>query len=161
VSLDELLIAVQAAEPAADWVKYYRANTSSGWKLHVYAETTADVVEIARRLVPVAETREVDIKLATGRQLKDPDPLQRVKGAVAYLPRRQTASADREAVVAAFAGYRHSSHGVPGERFAGNGVSERFELLYDPGRDVSLAEYRRLYRPAQWTTDAGPEIPDR
>ena len=121
----------------------------SGHKLHVYCEDVGDVAEVLDRVWPVVEARGLGCKAGTSRLFghAEDDP-QRNKGVTIWLPRRDTDSADIDAVVETLDGYA-KDRPIPGDVYVGNGVSRRFDLARDIGRDRRKESMFKEYRPAQ------------
>ncbi len=129
------------------------ADTMSGYKVHVYCDTLDDVMEAWKRVGPVVGERKLYAKLATEHHLATAGERQRHKGVTVYFPHRATAQQDTRAIVKAMEGFRHDET-VIDDTYMKNGVSWRFELSSDPGRDVNLDEYEKLYN------SAGREAPN-
>ncbi len=123
------------------------SDTMSGYKVHVYCDTLDDVLEAWKRVGPLVGERKLYAKLATEHHLATAGERQRHKGVTIYFPHRATAQQDARAIVQAMEGFGHSE-AIIGDAYMKNGVSWRFELALDPGRDVNLDEYEQLYNSA-------------
>lgn len=128
----------------AVWREATPCDTQSGYKLHVYAETRADVEQILSLTKELAGTLGVGLKGAGAAFFREASMGQRNKGVTFYLPRRATAQRDAERFVAALASYGKDGV-IPGDQPLGNGVHWRFEFRTDPGRDLSTREAQRMY----------------
>ncbi|MGC8460220.1 MAG: hypothetical protein ACP5OR_00035 [Candidatus Dormibacteria bacterium] len=128
------------------------SDTMSGYKVHVYCDTLEDVMDAWKRLSPIVRERKLYAKLATNHHLTTASERQRHKGVTVYFPHRETAQQDARAIVQAMEGYHHDA-AISGDSYMKNGVSWRFELSSDPGKDVTLKEYGDLYN------SAGKEAP--
>ena len=140
-----------AADRAGTWWQlglvdevYDVPRTSTGFKLHIGADTPEQVAELAARLLPVVCANSLDVKFAGGQLLYSGDPEQSRKGAVVYLPRRETMAADTAAVLAAVAG-SGAAGTIPGDVALAPGVGLRNELMADLGRDLNPGEAKALY----------------
>lgn len=133
-------------------------ETMSGYKLHVYAESVADVLDAWERVRSVVEERGLAAKLATDRffQAYGTTP-QGHKGVTVYLPRRSSFQQDARAVLRALDGYRHTAT-VEGDGALSNGAGWRFEFSEDPRRNLSLEAYAAAYAPAHHGQPAVPPI---
>ena len=128
-------------------------DTLSGYKAHVYADNVDDIAYILRRIKPYLATKENPdgwgAKVATDAFFKltaDGHP-QQGKAVTIYFPQRATWERDLKGLVRDMEDLPSRMHKeIANEDYAGNGVSWRFELRGDPGRDLSPREYHDWYQ---------------
>ncbi len=130
------------------WMEQVLPATQSGYKLHVYGESRADVERILALTRGLATSLGLGLKAAGPALFRDGSSPQRNKAVTFYLPRRATVQRDAEAIVDALAGYGKDGL-IPQDQPLGNGVHWRFEFGADPGRDLTTAQAQRMYAPAR------------
>lgn len=123
--------------------------TVSPWKVHFAAETVNQVLDLAGRLAPVLSERQMHSKFAGAPLLRSDNEQQNRKGAVVYLPRRETLADDLAAIASVTKGVRVDLP-IPGDIELQPGMGIRSEWVLDLGCDLLPGYASVLYVPASF-----------
>jgi predicted ABC-type ATPase/GNAT superfamily N-acetyltransferase len=137
------------------FIQIAEASTLSGYKAHIFADNVDDVEYILRRIKPYLASEDnpdgLAAKVATNRffDLTEGEHPQHGKAVTVYFQKRDTWKKELDGLVRDMEDLPSRMHKtITGDDYAGNGVSWRYELSGDPGRDLDPREYHDWYQAA-------------